>query len=129
MSMWDWHEHVLQILSGMRKRDTLDGKDIGLDNFHIEYDEYGGYDGLELVKAYADLIEKALMWERVVISAYTGYLMCPFDEMHKYIEQMMGRPVFTHEMCESNKAFMDELREKVKPDFLALCNAKKGGWA
>ena len=57
--------------------------------------------------------------ERVIISAYTGYLMCDFDDVHKYIEKQLGRPVWTHELAspEVERA----IREATKPDFLALC--------
>ena len=63
--------------------------------------------------------------EQIVVSAYTGYLMCDFSHVHKYIEEKMGRPVWTHEMRESNNPFHEELLRKVKADFLALCG--KGG--
>lgn len=59
--------------------------------------------------------------EQIVVSAYTGYLMCDFTHVHKYIEEKMGRPVWTHEMRESNKSFREELMCRVKPDFIALC--------
>ena len=59
--------------------------------------------------------------EKIIVSAYTGYLMCDFSFVHKYIEEKMGRPVWTHEMAKSNKEFHDELTRRVKPDFLALC--------
>ena len=31
--------------------------------------------------------------EKVIVSAYTGVLMCDFSDMHEYIEKVMGRPV------------------------------------
>ena len=31
--------------------------------------------------------------EKIIVSAYTGYLMCDFDKVHQYIEQKLGRPV------------------------------------
>ncbi len=62
--------------------------------------------------------------EKIVVSAYTGYLMCDFSLVHKYVEGKMGQPVWTHEMRASNKAFHDVLHEKVKPDFLRLCGDK-----
>ena len=37
--------------------------------------------------------------EKVVLSAYTGILMCDFSEVHKYIEKLLGRPVWTHELA------------------------------
>lgn len=61
--------------------------------------------------------------EKIVVSAYTGYLMCDFDLMHQYIEKVMGRPVYTHEMA--SDLFNDELRERVKPDFLKICNGEE----
>lgn len=57
--------------------------------------------------------------ERIIVSAYTGVLMCDFGLVHKYIEEKMGHPVWTHELrFESTHA---EIREKIKPDFIELC--------
>lgn len=57
--------------------------------------------------------------EKIVVSAYTGYLMCDFDLVHQYVEKVMGRPVYTHEM--GSDLFFNKLHEKVKPDFLKIC--------
>jgi len=57
--------------------------------------------------------------ERVIVSAYTGVLMCNFSELHKYVEQKLGRPVFTHEF--TDKDIIEEIKERVRDDFLALC--------
>ena len=35
--------------------------------------------------------------EAAVISAYTGILLGEFSDLHKYVEEIFGRPVFTHE--------------------------------
>jgi hypothetical protein len=54
--------------------------------------------------------------------AYTGKCMLTGDKLHvfyKYVEEIMGRPVYTHEM--GIKAVDDEIREKSKADFVALC--------
>lgn len=57
--------------------------------------------------------------EKIIVSAYTGFLMCDFSRVHKYIEEKMGRPVWTHELgFESTHA---KIREVVKPDFIKLC--------
>lgn len=57
--------------------------------------------------------------ERLIVSAYTGVLMCDFGLVHKYIEEKMGHPVWTHELrFESTHA---KIREKIKPDFIELC--------
>lgn len=57
--------------------------------------------------------------ERVIVSAYTGILMCDFTHVHEYIETLLNRPVWTHELA--SKEVMDEIREKSKADFLELC--------
>lgn len=57
--------------------------------------------------------------EKIIVSAYTGVLMCDFTDIHTYIEKVMGRPVFTHELASYN--VQSEIRERVKPDFMALC--------
>lgn len=57
--------------------------------------------------------------EKIIVSAYTGVLMCDFSDMHKYIEEKLGRPVWTHEMASYN--VQEEIKNAVKPDFLALC--------
>ncbi len=55
--------------------------------------------------------------ERLIVSAYTEVLMTDWDLFHEYVESVMGRPVWTHEFPD----IADELKMKVKDDFLALC--------
>ena len=60
--------------------------------------------------------------ERAIVMAYTGIVMLTGDKFqifHKYVEDIMGRPVWTHEM--GIKSIADEIKEKSKADFLALC--------
>jgi hypothetical protein len=66
--------------------------------------------------------------QAAIIGAYTGYLAGPFSDMNSYIERIMGRPVWTHEMAD--KAVMEQIREAAKADFFALCatpSDKEGG--
>lgn len=56
--------------------------------------------------------------EAAIVSAYTGYLIGGFDEMHKYAEEVMGRPIWTHQFADQK--LCDALREAAKPDFLAI---------
>lgn len=51
--------------------------------------------------------------EAAIISAYTGYLIGDIGEMYKYINEIMGRTVFTHEIS----ILFDEIREKAETDF------------
>lgn len=62
--------------------------------------------------------------EKLIVSVYTGIAMCNFPDIHEYVEKIVGRPVYTHEFA--SEEFMKELKEKVKPEFLALC-AEDGG--
>lgn len=60
--------------------------------------------------------------ERAIVMAYTGVTMLAgdkFDIFHKYIEDLMGRPIFTHELAD--KEIWDQIKEKSKEDFLSLC--------
>jgi hypothetical protein len=58
--------------------------------------------------------------EKLIISAYTGVLMTSMDELHQFIEQKLGRSVWTHELA--HKAVTDQIKEAVKDDFLKLCD-------
>lgn len=60
--------------------------------------------------------------ERVIVEVYTGYCMTSpqeRDEVYKYMAEIMGRPVFTHELAD--KAIQERLREKSLEDFKKLC--------
>lgn len=60
--------------------------------------------------------------EAAVIMAYTGIATLSgedFDIFHKYIEHILGRPVYTHEL--GIKIVSDEIREKSKNDFIDIC--------
>ena len=59
--------------------------------------------------------------EAVVIGAYTGILMGDFDDMHEYIEEIMERPVFTHELA--SQKICDEIKELSKLEFLRICKS------
>lgn len=58
--------------------------------------------------------------EKAIVMAYTGKCMLTgikFNIFHKYIETILGRPIFSHEI-----AFLEkEIKEKSKADFIALC--------
>jgi hypothetical protein len=65
------------------------------------------------------MAKKLTIEQSAVISAYTGVLCGPFGAYHEYVEKVMERPVWTHEMA--NPDVMAQIREAAKPDFLALC--------
>lgn len=54
--------------------------------------------------------------EAAIVSAYTGYLIGEFSDFQAYAEEIMGRPIFTHEF----PSIADELNEKSKKDFMSI---------
>ena len=58
--------------------------------------------------------------EKAIVMAYTGACMLTGDKFqifHKYVEDIMGRSIWTHEMAQ----LADEIKEKSKDDFMSLC--------
>ena len=63
--------------------------------------------------------------EKAIVMAYTGACMLTGDKFqifHKYVEEIMGRPIWTHEMAQ----LADEIKEKSKADFMSLCAESEG---
>ena len=61
--------------------------------------------------------------EKIIVSTYTGVLMCNFDDVHEYIQKKLGRPVFSHELAD--KDIQKEIEEKTKEDFLEICSREE----
>lgn len=70
--------------------------------------------------------------EKAIVMAYTGTTMLTgekFSIFHKYIEDILGRPVWTHELAD--RSVWEEIKEKSKSDFLELCKNEErpqGEW-
>ena len=56
--------------------------------------------------------------EAAIVSAYTGFLLGSFNDMHEYAEKIMGRPIYTHEFAD--KILVEELKQKAKQDFITI---------
>ena len=54
--------------------------------------------------------------EAAIVSAYTGYLIGDFGDMHQYVEKLLGRPIWTHEFPDVK----EEMKAKAKPDFIGI---------
>ena len=61
--------------------------------------------------------------ERIIVSAYTGYILCNFSKVHEYVEKKLGRPIWTHEFAD--KKLQEEIREKCRDDFVALAKMEE----
>ena len=56
--------------------------------------------------------------EAAIVSAYTGYLVGPFATMQGYVEEKLGRIVWTHEFAD--KETVERIKVASKDDFCAL---------
>ena len=60
--------------------------------------------------------------EKAIVMAYTGITMLSgekFSIFHEYIEEIMKRPVFTHEL--GSELIFEQIKEASRADFLKLC--------
>lgn len=65
-------------------------------------------------------MDRLTVEQAVIISAYTGFLCSEsFSDVHRYVEEKLKRPVFTHEFASDD--FCERVREAVRPDFLEIC--------
>lgn len=57
--------------------------------------------------------------EAILLSAYTGFLLAPdFSEVHKFCEDTLGRPIWTHEFADND--VQKEIQEKLRPQIMEL---------
>lgn len=64
-------------------------------------------------------VERLTPQQAAIVGAYTGFLCGDFSALHKKIEALLGRPVWTHEMAD--KELMAQVRDAAEPEFLAIC--------
>lgn len=55
-----------------------------------------------------------------ILSAYTGYLCCSFVDLQNYAEEVLKRPVWTHELATSE--FTKQLKDASYDDFMKIAN-------
>ena len=61
-----------------------------------------------------------MTWEEaILLSAYTGFLLVPdFSEVHKFCEDTLGRPIWTHEFAD--RCVQKEIQAKLRPQIMEL---------
>ncbi len=57
--------------------------------------------------------------QAAIIGAYTGICCGPVSDIQALAEALLERPIWTHEFAD--KAVWAELKERVKPQFVAMC--------
>ena len=58
--------------------------------------------------------------EKAIVMAYTGMCMLKGDKLqifYNYLEEIMGRPIMTHELL----LYEDAIKENSRSDFITLC--------
>ncbi len=56
--------------------------------------------------------------EKVVLTAYTGVMMCEMSELLDYLTKKLGYPVFDAEI--GSKGFLEKIKPIVKDDFMEV---------
>lgn len=72
--------------------------------------------------------------EAILLSAYTGFLLVQdFSDVHKFCEDALGRPIWTHEFAD--KDVQKEIQNKLRPQIMkliqstnALDKPRERGW-
>jgi len=59
--------------------------------------------------------------QAAVIGVFTGIACGPFSDVHEKAEQLLGRPIFTHEFA--GKAIWEQLKIAVRDEFFATCHS------
>lgn len=65
-------------------------------------------------------------FEKVVVTAYTGYSMLQgdeLDEFYKYLKTLFGHAIYTHEIPK----LTDEIQRRSKKDFVEICRRRADG--
>lgn len=55
--------------------------------------------------------------EAIAISAYTGFCFAPLDEIHQFMEEILGRPVLIHELARDD--IWEDIRKNMKKNLKA----------
>lgn len=57
--------------------------------------------------------------EAILVSAFTGFLLTKdFSDVHKFCEDLLCRPIWTHEFADRD--VQEEIKEKCRPLILEL---------
>ena len=61
--------------------------------------------------------------QAAIMMAFTGISCGPFELFHKYAQEKLDRPIWTHEFAKEE--LMAEIKEASREDFLSICCLKK----
>jgi hypothetical protein len=58
----------------------------------------------------------------IILTGFTGLMMCKFSDFHKDVEKRLGYPVFTHQFA--SETFSEEIKELYRDDFVAMMSCE-----
>lgn len=67
-------------------------------------------------------VPKLTKEQAAILGCYTGISCGPFGDVQELAEEVLKRPIFTHEFA--NKDVWAKLREAVRDRFIALCHGE-----
>lgn len=56
--------------------------------------------------------------EAAIVSAYTGFMLGEFSDMHEYAEKVIGCPIWTHQFAD--REVVERLKAAAKSDFINI---------
>ena len=59
--------------------------------------------------------------QKIILTGYTGILMCEFSMFYFDVEKRLNRTVYTHEFS----SLKDEIKKLYEKDFLAICGVEQ----
>lgn len=59
----------------------------------------------------------------IILTGFTGIVMCKVSDFHQDVEKRLGRPIFTHEFAD--KELWETIKEIYRKDFENLCPFKR----
>ena len=54
--------------------------------------------------------------EATIVSAYTGYFIGGLNDLYEYLSELIGRPIYTHEIA----TVLVQYHNKIRQDFVML---------
>lgn len=54
----------------------------------------------------------------IILTGFTGMMLCKMDDFHKDVEKRLGRPIFTHEF--GDRMLKLRIKETYRKDFESL---------
>lgn len=65
-----------------------------------------------------DTLPRLTTEQAAILGAFTGVLLGRFEDLHEYIERILGRPVWTHELA--SPEVVEVIKVATRPDLMRI---------